>query len=783
MSQPRAGSSDAIRTSSVSVRRWALAALCAAGALVMAVVADRHQAIGDWIFLRYLRAVLFAAIFSGACIAAGHGVVVRTLRRVLPMDEHLAIASAIGVFVFFLTSFLFGLAGLYGLPFFVLAPVLLLLVGGRPFLRTAARLRRHAHRFEARLALGPLRASILLFGCIGVLLVWFPTLTPQNASYDARWYHLPLAEHYVAAGRIAPFREGYVVGAAPHLASLLYAWALSAPGSLFDRIETAAQIEFAIFLMTLVGVVATVRKTLGARSPLAWVAVFLFPGIFCYDSGLVLGADHVAALWAAPIFLLAVRFVETPSNRYGCLLGAVIAGALETKYTAVILFPLPVAMTAWLLATCARRRAAMPWKEVGCCVIAAVGLTTPWWLKNAIDYGDPFFPLLRHWLPAHPWLPAAEAPYQAWFTLRSPALSPSALVEMAKTLATFSFVPHDFPEYHGERPLFGSLFTLLTPILFFVRRRRLDWLFVGSYLGVATWFFLHHYDRYLQALVPWMASATAVALIHLWQQGGAPRAASAILVALQIVWASDVPFLPAHRASASAILAKTAEFLGQNDPKEHGDRLTAYPEWEAIGRALPRDAKVLVHEELIHLGLGAESVLDYPGYQGALYWGERGASTPAELWRILRAHGVSHLVWADKIDHATDTVAGAFALFDFATHHTRRLGTYGGFALAALADAPPASDATGDVAYYPCDDDPLFSPGLYPLEAMARAPGDQRPAAAPTPTGSTTEAIGRARYLLYDARCHGPLPEEVRRAFELLAARGHAMLLMRRAAP
>ena len=80
-----------------------------------------------------------------------------------------------------------------------------------------------------------------------------------------------------------------------HLASLLYAWALGAPGSLFERIETAAHIELAIFHRTRVGVPAIVRRLLGRRAPLSWAALFLFPGIFCYASGLVLGSDHVAA--------------------------------------------------------------------------------------------------------------------------------------------------------------------------------------------------------------------------------------------------------------------------------------------------------------------------------------------------------------------------------------------------------------------------------------------------------------------------------------------------------
>jgi len=764
-------------------RRWGLAVLVAAGALAFALTAHHHQPIEDWLFFRYLRAAALAGLFSVACLVAGHAVLVRTLRRVLPLDEHVTIAFALGVLVFFFASVVFGLLKLYGLPFFVLGPCTLIALGARDFIRTAARLRRHAVRLDLRWSLGPLRGAILAYGCVGVLLLWFTILSPRNASYDARWYHLPIAEHYVAQRGITAFREGWIPGALPQLASLIYAWAFSVPGRLFDRVEAAAHIEFTIFLMTLLGVAAIVRRILRERAPLSWVALFLFPGIFCYDSGLVLGADHVAALWAPPIFLLCLRYWERPTKCYALLLGAVVAGALDTKYTAAILLPLPLAV---LIACAARRDLGSPrssaWGSGALAIGSIVVLTSPHWLKNAVFYGDPLFPMLRRWLPSHPWSPAAEAPYVAWYTLRRPPLSPSSVLEMARTLALFSFVPHDFPQYHGDLPVFGSLFTLCTPLLVFLGRRcRLSWLVAGSYAGIATWFWIHQFDRYLQVLVPWMAAATAVVLVLVWREGGVLRVATGSLIALQIVWGSAVPFLPAHRAAGLSIYKVVIDLFARSDPKESDERLISYPDWEAIGRELPRGAKVLVHEEEIHLGLAAASALDYSGDQGALYWGEPGASSPAAVWKRLRAHGISHLVWADHLDHATDTVAGGLVFFEFATHHTNRLGSYGGFALASLSDAPPADTPPREVAYYPCDPDPLFGPGLYALEAMARAPGDSRPVTPPIAAVSVGEAVERAHFLVFDARCHVPLPSEIREQFELLAAREHSMMLMRRA--
>jgi hypothetical protein len=712
---------------------------------------------------------------------AGHAVVVRVLRRLLPLDEHVAIAFPLGVFVFFLASFGFGIVGLYGLPFFVLGPCVVIALGARDFLRTAARLRRHAAHLDLRLSLGPFRGAVLAFGCGAVLLLWFAILTPQNASYDARWKYLEIAEQYVARGGIRPFDEGWVLGTYPQLTGLLYAWAFSMPGALFDRVETAAHIEFAILLMTLVGVAAIVRRILRQRSSLSWVALFLFPGIFCYDSGLVLGADHVAALWAAPIFLLSLRYAERPSKPYALLLGAAMAGVLHTKHTAVILLPLPIVMIAH--AAWQRRGSNGPraWSFPAAVVASIVVLTSPYWLKNALYYGDPMFPSLRRWLPSHPWSPSADAPYATWFWLRHPPLSGAGVIEMAKTLVTFSFVPHDHPEFHGNVPVFGSLFTLCTPLLLFLgRRSRLHWLFGGTYLGIAAWFWIHQFDRYLQTIVPWMAAATAAVLILVWREGSVARLAVVLLVGLQIVWGGDVPFMPSHRAAGAAIPKVVIDLIGRSDQKDSYSRLAAYPEWEAMGRALPHDAKVLVHEEEIRLGLNVASELDYSGDQGVFYWGEPGASSPSDVWKLLRAHGVTHVVWANNLDHATDTVAAGLVFFDFIEHHTNVVGNFGGFALAALASTPPGDAPPGEVAYYPCDPDPLFAPGLYPLEAMARAPGDRRSVASPVPDVSMASAMERAQFLVFDARCHGPLPAGPRAQFELLAARGHSMMMVRR---
>jgi hypothetical protein len=742
----------------------------------------QHEPLQDWLSFRYLRASLAAAGFAFASLVGGHAILVRVLGRTLPLAEHVTIAFALGVFAFFLVSFAVGIAGGYGTWFFFGAPTVLVSFGASRFGRTVARFRRHATHLDLRGRLGPLGVGILALGVLGIALVWFPILTPQNASYDARWYHLGIAEQYVVRGGIQPFTEGWVNGAYPQLSSLLYAWAFSAPGDLFDHVETAAHVELAIFFMTLLGVGALVRRISGHRSPLAWVALFAFPGIFCYDSGLVLGADHVAALWAAPVFLLALRLSELPTKAYALLLGAVIAGALDTKYTAVLLVPLPLALGIASVLLGEHRR---PLGRAALVVIATVlALTAPHWLKNLIYYADPLYPLLRGLFPARPWSEAAEAPLAGWYYLARVSFDLRGFVEMAKTLVTFSFIPHDFPQYHGNIPVFGSLFTLLTPALLFVpRRARLGWLFGGCYLGIGLWCFIHQYDRYLQVLVPWMAAGTAVVISWLFRQGGVIRILVVVLVGLQAAWGAGVPFIPSHRTAEAPIQKVVVDLLASRAGDAARARLMGYPEWQALGRALPKGATLLMHEEELALGVGAPVVHDHPGSQGALYWGEPGATSPLEVWRLLRAHGVTHVAWATRLDHAHDTVAGALVFFDFVTHHADSLGVYGGFSLARLREEPPADEPPGEVAYFPCDPTPPFEPGLYPLGALSRSLDDRRPMGRPVPGVGLSDALPRASFLVLDVRCHSPLSPTDRGRFELLAARDKAMLFARSKAP
>jgi len=116
--------------------------------------------------------------------------------------------------------------------------------------------------------------------------------------------------------------------------------------------------------------------------------------------GMVAAAVVVRALREAP-----VRPEESPSGqtspapwRWYAVAGAAAGLACGCKYTALPMIALPIAGTAFLAPTSAKKR-------LTACLAALVacGITfSPWLVKNAVMTGNPVFPLANRWFQATP---------------------------------------------------------------------------------------------------------------------------------------------------------------------------------------------------------------------------------------------------------------------------------------------------------------------------------------------------------------------------------------------
>jgi len=771
-------------------RSVVVAALLVAMSAVLLRVASESYPLEHWLFWHYAVYWLTSAVWLAGALGLGHLTVTRGFRLSLPLHEATIVAVAVGLFEFELAMLGLGVAHAFSAPTFFLLP-LAFVAGGWRSLRTLGRGWLGLWR-RRRPRLGVVSALAIGFGLIVFAMIYFAMLSPDNVQFDSRWKHMSLAEDWVAWGGLRRRDEGWLFAARPHMTSLLFSWAFLLPGALlFDKMVLCAHLELVLFIVTtVVGIPALVRRVIPRADPrVVWAARFLFPGVLLYDSSLSAGADHIGALFGVPAALLLFRAWRRLDLRPTLLLASVLAAALLVKETiALVLLPFPVlavALRAVLLgvraargrATAEERRNA--WRSPLLAALAALVLTAPLWLENLIWYGDPLYPNLYKLFHERPW--SVDAAYRFHYgyqdeQLWSPSRDLNGLLDTLQTLVSFSFVPHDWKRFHHSVPVFGSLFTLLLVVLPLSGGSRRLWALVGwVHLAIFAWFSVHHQDRYLQGLMPLIASATAAMLLALWRQRSlAVRGALAVLVGLQLVWGGDVYFLQTH-AMARSPLKKSIDLLSAGFERKYESRFAVQQSYQAIGQKLPEGARLLLHETNINLGTGVSTVLDNPGWQYAIEYGN--LKSPAEVPRLFRSLGVTHVFARPDKSKGKDSLAGDLRFMDYVRRRASKVTAVSGGVLVEVGD-PPAGPFDDTVAVLSCGED--YQPGQYQLEDLATPPFGPRLGRLPEPRVAASlpddaeRLLETSEYAVVDPHCFDGIVPGLHEGHTLLTHRARS---------
>jgi hypothetical protein len=474
-----------------------------------------------------------------------------------------------------------------------------------------------------------------------------------------------------------------------------------------------------------------------------------------------------------------------------------MAGALLTKYQGTIISTFPIAaigLRAVMLGARRLRRGS----EIGaawivgplCGAAAGLVLTSPHWLKNWVWYGDPLFPYLHHWF-GNRWPAEAREVFQDWFLdVNMGAWRPQGtLVERLgatfRGLLSYSFEPHDWPRFHGKRPIFGSLFTLLVPCLPFLKARARLWmLFFAGHVAIFVWFWSAHVDRYLQVALPWMAASVAAALILVWRSGVPARLAAAALVGLQIVWGGDVYFLPAHAMMGATPAIKVSELLAMGQARKYDERLRVPDGLFRFGEQLPENARVLMHEENRRLGVFRPVVSDFRPWQFGLTYAQ--FESPRTLHDRLVDWGITHIIWREATSRGYDSLGSDLRFFEYVTQWAPPPQRVGGRAVSTLAPSPPASKDSNVVAYLGCRS--FYQRGLHQvadLKIGGKVPAKLHrnlPAFKPAArdSGSIDALVGEAQFVVTDASCKPAPSPAAMTPFIKMATRGKEQLWVRR---
>jgi hypothetical protein len=764
-----------------------LTAVVLAAAGFLAFFTNGREPASTWLLWPYVAFWAATLAWVIGCAGIGHA----ALRLLPPLGlrfrERLLYDFATGVLLFAVGLFLVGIVGLLRGPFFFLYPLVL---GGAGVAFSLADWRRAWRHFRAARRRGGIRPSVihsaaLVLGTLGLTLVYLAVMIPENAAFDARSYHLPIAEHFAAGGRVAMFPEGWFAGALPHLASWLYTWPFTLRAvNLYGHVELAAHLEFALFVATVFSAPLLVEALVpGRRLRGTWAVFFLFPGLFLYDSSLGIAADHVLAFWGAPVALALWRFVQRPSNAArGALAALMLAGAALTKYQAIYLLVPAALIVVYASARDLWRTRSWPFAErrtrwrllagPGALALVLLVATAPHWLANVFWHHNPIYPQLAHFFPSRPLAPGwAGTELDHQFELHGTL--PEKLKKTATALFTFAFIPNDWGNFHRDVPVFGFLFTMTLPILLLARGAgRARVLAAGTLMGLFLWYWTYHEDRYLQALLPWMVACTASALWLAWRSGLVARAGVVLLVAVQVVWGFDVPWLPTHAMLGEVPAMRTMRMFSSTYRGDMHGRTTYDTGFEGLDRTLPKDAYVVLHEEYLRLGLNRRAIQDSLRLQAGIDY--RSLARPDRVHDFLKGLGATHLAWSHSGSVNREVpVSGELVFWGYTLRYGERRTDVGAFSFASLPERRPPPREPGLVAYIGCS--VAKTVPLSEVDRLVASPGFDA-----APPGDPAALVSAAEFVVVEMACHSKVSPQMMAPFEEAPRWGGVTLWVRR---
>ncbi len=686
---------------------------CGAGALLFVHLISERVALSRWAPWVLLGMWCWELLLTLACASAGLLLVRKVARLQVSSLEALALALPVGLVLFIVGMYAGGFLGILRPWFAVALPLALLLAGAREA-------REEVRRIVAR-PLAPysrLDLAIGAFGMLAVGILYLGVITPDAVNYDASWNHLVIAQDYAREGRIGAFPGDWVKNV-PHLGSIVNTWAFMVPGYSRPVLHwmLALHDEFTIVMWTALGVAAGVQLMAEDENLHGgWVALFLFPGLFVYDGNIGAAADHFLGVFILPLVITAFRLLQSFEWRRAVLVGALAGGALLTKLHAVyVLLPLTLVFGARFIGFAVghvRNKSDSRLVQAALAGAVAVGiavlLLSLHFAKNYYYFGNPFFPLAQGKFGGSPEIADAQLQMDNLFAdwRWHPPAGAQKYWEALKLVFTFSFVPHY--SFINDLPVFGSLFTLCLPLLLVTGRARALWL--GAAVGVGalfTWACTFWVDRNLQLLLPTVAAVTGAILVRVHRLGLLARAGVVVLVAVQLAWAIPLYFSGTERIFDSIALLKSS-YEGSLNSKLNNYRKP----YVDLGKWLPPDALVMLHDNHIMLGIDRPVLLDWVGFQGVIDY--RKFRSAADLGRRLHELGVTHVAYVPG-GRAAASKQEEVIFAAFLQSYERKAKSFGGVRVFALSKAAHLSSEPLDVLALGI---PNYKNGLYPVQAL-----------------------------------------------------------------
>jgi hypothetical protein len=464
----------------------------------------------------------------------------------------------------------------------------------------------------------------------GLLILRVPAaLAPSDSNdWDTLSHQLAMVRIWLDSGGLdyIPFMPHSNV---PGVVNMLYLWGL------WFGDQYAAKMLSVLFLAVASLAVAGIVGARYGRAAAGWTGIATVASpVLLWEAGTAY-VDILHGLWTALsvlAFASAYATDEDEEARPWLLMGGWAIGfALASKYIALPIGGILLLGIGWL----AVRRNALTKP-----IIAAVALATlvalPWYVRNAVNTGNPFYPFLYSVFDGRNWSDENAAAFRAEQSQFGIGVHPGGGVDpvaLGGAITALALQPDRQINRGSPFGAAGAVF-LLAPLLwaFSGRGRRFErtLLFV-LLVSLVAWFFMTQQSRYLAGLVL-VSSALA---------GGAMtlrfRTMMAAAISLQAAWC----FLLFGYFNRDELTAQVAVATGEVSPEEYlSARFDFWPGVQAIN-SLEQNAKVALYDEVRGFYLEREYFWANPQHSTMIPYAS--IVNGSELVERLRNVGATHV--------------------------------------------------------------------------------------------------------------------------------------------
>ena len=397
----------------------------------------------------------------------------------------------------------------------------------------------------------------------------YATLPP--VFYDALVYHLGLPNLYLATGSLA-YPEAFSLAGYPQNTEMILTLALAAGG------EVAARLTG--FLLSALAALALRRIVVDRFGRVAGNLAYLLlvSQWFFWFQAIFLKVDMIGAFFLLAGFAAILDGEETDGYRPWIVGGVLLGLAVGVKFSNLA----PVGLAAISLPWVVRSKVRVRWRHGLLVLLLAVGVASPWLLRNTAHRGNPFFPAFYESLGGTGW-DADNAARMRAETGMNLDRSPIASVKRLAAIGWRS-------GYGSGGELSRVWIPLLLSGLLFSRRRDATWMLglAAASLAIGVVFFTSYLRVYAPALV-----LVPIAGAVLWERFRLPL----VRVVLGLVFAAiAVPgFIFSFNMCESISGEGSRVLLGKTTPEDYlVERLSYTPVARYINENLDSSARIRI---------------------------------------------------------------------------------------------------------------------------------------------------------------------------------------------